>query len=194
VQEAQRQGLDREPAFMRTIERFWKEALIKLLLSHKAQEIAGKVHVYEPDIEAYYERLSQETQARIVRVSDEPSARRLAQEPELDVTLAELGSALLDDSGWQWYAVGRLDPVLESALFETLPGERSAPILFQGRWLVVAVAERRPRTIEPLSVLREEIHRTLRQQQEAESMEQWIGELKARARIEIDQQALAQLQ
>lgn len=61
VQEAQRLGLDREHAFMRTIERFWKEALIKLLLHRKLQEIAATVHVYEPEIEAAYQKTKEET-------------------------------------------------------------------------------------------------------------------------------------
>jgi hypothetical protein len=109
VQEAQRLGLDRQPDFMHTIERFWKAALIKLLLNRKAQEIAAQVHVYEPEIEAQYRQLSQET-------------------------------------------------------------------------------------AEPLSTLREEIRRTIRQRKEAEAMERWLGELRARARIVVDREALAALQ
>jgi len=64
VQEAQRLGLDRQPAFMRTIERFWKEALIKQLLDRKAREINAQVHVYEPDIEAFSQQFPQEFEAR----------------------------------------------------------------------------------------------------------------------------------
>ena len=41
---------------------------------------------------------------------------------------------------------------------------------------------------------REDIHRTIRQQKGTRAMEQWIEELKARARIVIDRQAIAQLQ
>ena len=60
VQEAQHLGLDREPNFMRTIERFWKEALIKLLLNRKAQEIGDQIRVYEPEIEEGYKELVKE--------------------------------------------------------------------------------------------------------------------------------------
>lgn len=61
VQEAQRLGLDRRADFMRTIERFWKEALIKLLLDRKMQEIADKIRSYEPEIEARYRQLQEES-------------------------------------------------------------------------------------------------------------------------------------
>ena len=60
VQEAQGLGIDHEPEFMRTIERFWKEALIKILLNRKAREITAKLQVYEPEIEAHYKKLVEE--------------------------------------------------------------------------------------------------------------------------------------
>lgn len=62
VQEAQRMGLDRREDFMRTIERFWKEALIKLLLDRKLQEISGETHVYDSEMEARYKALQEESQ------------------------------------------------------------------------------------------------------------------------------------
>ncbi len=112
VQEAQRLGLDREPAFMRTIERFWKEALIKQLLNRKAQEIGDHVHVYDPEVEAYYKKLSEEK-------TEQPLA--------------------------------------------------------------------------PLSDLQEEIRREVRQQKESEAMETWISELKKKANIVVDREAISQL-
>ena len=59
VQEAQRLGLERQSEFMKSIERFWKEALIKLLLTQKSKEIAASMNVYEPEVEAYYRKLTE---------------------------------------------------------------------------------------------------------------------------------------
>jgi len=39
IQEAQRQGLDRNQAFMHTIERYWKQTLIKELLKAEMQKL-----------------------------------------------------------------------------------------------------------------------------------------------------------
>ena len=50
VQEGRRMGLDREPEFMRSIERFWKEALLKQVLRRKAREISSQVQLYEPAV------------------------------------------------------------------------------------------------------------------------------------------------
>ena len=41
VQEAQKEGLDKEKTFMRTIERYWKQALYKELLNKKIKELVS---------------------------------------------------------------------------------------------------------------------------------------------------------
>ena len=112
VQEAQRLGIDREADFMRTIERFWKEALIKILLNRKGQEIGDQTYVDEPEIEAYYQKL---------------------------------------------------------------------------------VQERSSQPLEPLSELKGEVSREIRQEKETKAMEQWIAGLRQKAKIEIDQKALSVL-
>jgi hypothetical protein len=113
VQEAQRLGIDRDPAFMGTIERFWKEALIKLLLERKGREIAGQTRVYEPEIEAAYKQLA---------------------------------------------------PQASAAPPESLPA------------------------------LREDLSRRILQDKEAEAMENWVAQLRQRAHVVIDQEAVDELQ
>lgn len=43
IQEAQRQGLDKQKPFMREIERYWEQSLIKLLLKKKSEEMARDI-------------------------------------------------------------------------------------------------------------------------------------------------------
>lgn len=54
LQEAQRLGLDREKDFMKSIESYWEQALLRLLLQKKSKEIAGSIHVYTNEVEKYY--------------------------------------------------------------------------------------------------------------------------------------------
>lgn len=54
LQEAQRQGLDREKDFMKSIENYWEQALLKSLVERKSKEISTAVHVYNNEIEDYY--------------------------------------------------------------------------------------------------------------------------------------------
>jgi len=82
LQEAQGLGLDRERDFMKSIEKYWEQALLKLLLERKSKEISGLVHVYDNEIDEYYrnsgERLSfsrvKDDIRRIIRQKKETEA------------------------------------------------------------------------------------------------------------------------
>ncbi len=45
LQDAQAKGLDKEKDFLKMIERFWEQSLLKLALERKSREIAGSVGV-----------------------------------------------------------------------------------------------------------------------------------------------------
>jgi peptidyl-prolyl cis-trans isomerase C len=44
LQEAQRQNFDKDKAFMKEIERYWEQALIKLMVRKKLDELGGDVN------------------------------------------------------------------------------------------------------------------------------------------------------
>lgn len=47
--EAQRQGLDRNPEFMKMVERFWEQSLLRSLLNKKSEEILSSMPQTEKD-------------------------------------------------------------------------------------------------------------------------------------------------
>ena len=50
LQEAQKENFDKDKAFMKEIERYWEQALLKLLIKKKAAEIAKNVTTQDKDI------------------------------------------------------------------------------------------------------------------------------------------------
>lgn len=56
IMEAQDQGLDRDRVFMKEVERFWEQSLIKLLLKRKADEFVKAFMITDEDIRKEYER------------------------------------------------------------------------------------------------------------------------------------------
>ncbi len=56
VQEAVRMGLDREAAFVKTIERHWQATLIRNLLARKTEELSRTIVVTREEAKAYYDR------------------------------------------------------------------------------------------------------------------------------------------
>jgi hypothetical protein len=49
IQEAQKQGLDRKKSFMKTIERYWEQTLIRELITEKMRQIAKDTPKAEQD-------------------------------------------------------------------------------------------------------------------------------------------------
>jgi hypothetical protein len=54
LQEAQRQGIDMEKDFMKSIENYWEQALLRILIERKSKEISRLTHVYDNEVEEYY--------------------------------------------------------------------------------------------------------------------------------------------
>ena len=65
LQEAQKQNFDKGKAFMKEIERYWEQALIKLMVRKKTEELSRSVSVEEREVRDEYERLSREVGGKI---------------------------------------------------------------------------------------------------------------------------------
>lgn len=60
LQDAEAKGIDRDKDFLKAVERFWEQSLLKLVLERKTNEIAGAVTVTDKEIEALYNKLKEE--------------------------------------------------------------------------------------------------------------------------------------
>jgi len=60
LQEAQKEGLDKENGFLKLIERFWEQSLLKIALDKKSKEISGSVRIDEKNIKEAYENMLKE--------------------------------------------------------------------------------------------------------------------------------------
>lgn len=59
--EAQAKNFDKEKTFMKEIERYWEQALLKLLIKRKTEELARRIVIDEGDVRKEYEAISRET-------------------------------------------------------------------------------------------------------------------------------------
>ena len=60
LQEAQEQNFDKDKAFMKEIERYWEQALLKLLIKKKSAELARTIRVMDEEVRGEYERMIKE--------------------------------------------------------------------------------------------------------------------------------------
>lgn len=63
LQYAEKIGLDRDMAFLKTVERFWEQSLVKLAVDKKSREIMGSAYVSDKEIKDEYDRRSAEGRA-----------------------------------------------------------------------------------------------------------------------------------
>ena len=56
LEEAQRRGLDTQKDFLRSIENFWEQSLLRLVVDQKVKEIVANITVTEAEMEAYYQK------------------------------------------------------------------------------------------------------------------------------------------
>ncbi|MDD5347022.1 MAG: hypothetical protein PHT59_00235 [Candidatus Omnitrophica bacterium] len=56
LKEAEELGLDKDPQFLTSLQLFWEQALLKLVLARKLNELAVSARVSEEEIDSYYQR------------------------------------------------------------------------------------------------------------------------------------------
>jgi len=54
LQEGQRLGLDKQKDFLKSIENFWEQALLKIIIDNKIKETSGSISITRREIEDYY--------------------------------------------------------------------------------------------------------------------------------------------
>ncbi|MCM8784366.1 MAG: SurA N-terminal domain-containing protein [Candidatus Omnitrophica bacterium] len=59
LQEAERLGLNQDKGFLKSIERFYEQTLLKAVLDKKSNEFASRIQVSEQEVEAYYKELKE---------------------------------------------------------------------------------------------------------------------------------------
>jgi len=65
LMEAQREDFDKEEAFMKEIERYWEQALLKRLMKKKMKEFLRTISVGDDEVREEYDRISKESGGHI---------------------------------------------------------------------------------------------------------------------------------
>lgn len=60
LQEGQRDGIDKQRDFLKSIENYWEEALLETVLDRKTKEVSSKTMVSDEELEAFYTKWSKD--------------------------------------------------------------------------------------------------------------------------------------
>ncbi len=175
LQEAQKLGLDKEKSFMKDIEGYWEQALIKSLINRQLQECYSRLSVNDREVLDEYARMKRRLSAEIVFFDDKNATNELTRTPV------------------DWYSAGDLPTKMEDVLFSTKPGETGAPIYYNGSWVVIKVLKEEPQETGSLEELRLRIVKEIIRKKKEALLEDWGSGLRKKASIKIDKELLKEI-
>lgn len=182
IQEAVKRGLSKEEEFVRTVEKFWKQTLIRNLIKAQSQKIVNATIISEEEIQDYYKMKGEEVKFKMLICPNLPVAKeflnRLLQ-----------GKTLNWDEESGYVGLNMVDPLLVKELRLLMPGESKIIQLKKG-YVLIKLMDKRPKRTPPINVLREDIKRELLQRKQAKELDNWIGKLKKTADISVNNQLL----
>jgi hypothetical protein len=76
LKEAEKMGLDKNPEFLDSVQIFWEQSLLKLVLNEKIRELSAQIKITEPEVRAYYEQ----HKAQFVSRSEADATKQIALE------------------------------------------------------------------------------------------------------------------
>ena len=175
LQEAQKLGLDKERSFMKDIEGYWEQALIKSLISKKLKECSSCLTVSDRDVLDEYARMKRRLWAEMTVFEEKGAVNKLSEVPA------------------DWYNAGDLPQKIEDVLFSVKMGEASAPVEYNGNWIVVKVLKEEPNQVASLVELKPRIFKEIIRKKKEAFLEDWNAELRKKASVKIDNGLLKEI-
>lgn len=195
LQEAQRQGLDKERPFMKEIENYWKQALLTSLLKKKSEELSADTQVLDEELNRQLIYARRKLLARIMVLADEDSAKQLSAAGEDFAAIREgLNRAIISESGEEWFEAQDLNSRLRHLLFSLEKGKISQPLKENGYWIVARVSDEEAKETGQEESLKEQLKGQLKEEKVGQKMAAWMEELRQKAEVEINPQVLNEIE
>lgn len=194
IQQAQRQNLDKERTFMREIERYWEQSLLKSVLKRKSEEIAEDIQVEDSEIINEYQRMKRKIFAQLLILNEQKAAEELSQVGADNFAQAKerFKEKIISDEPPKWWVLGDLPRYLEEPLFSLKVGQAQA-IKSGNNWVLLRVLDEQEITIEPYQNLAAAIKKNIEKRKKEEILEKWITDLRKGTSIKINRKLLNEI-
>ncbi len=166
IQEAKRLGIDREEPFRRSIQNFYEQSLIKILLERKFSGIV--TDVTDDEVRAYIALTGKRISLDL----------KTAERPE-DL---ETGRAVREEKDLNFIDLSRHLQVL---ILEMKPGQERGPLFLGGRYLLVKINSITDNPSPPEPPEKDLARRIISQTKKEIGIAEWMGRLRKSARIRV---------
>lgn len=202
-QEALKRGLDKDSEYLKKVEDFKKINLVTLLLE-KEMESKGKVS--DKEVREYYEKHKGDftpviqIRASHILVKTGGEARKIAERIKKGEDFAEIAKkssldAASANTGGDlgFFSRGQMVPEFESAAIKLKPGEISEPVKTKFGYHIIKVTDKKMGQAIELDKVKDIISRRLSAERQKEVFDSYIGGLKKKYKVEINEEALSGL-
>jgi hypothetical protein len=193
LEEAQKLNVDKDPSFMLEVESHWRQTLLKNLIKKKNAALLVEHKITDVQLRALYARETENLELDMVTLADETSAKELsaASGPAVEETVKKLGAKVVSRIGPSGWSSGDLPEAAEEKLWSLAAGEVSSPLWSpEEGWFVARVLSKEKVTLPPFEVMRGALQKRIVREILPDVTDRWIGELKAKAKIISNKQAL----
>ena len=201
VKDAKSRGLDKDEEIQSKL----REQEDRLILQKVFEDLQGTITISDEEAEAYYganqeEFSTTEIRASHILVEDEASAGEvLVKVRENPESFAKLAKEISKDGGTAskggdlgFFGRGRMVPAFEQAAFALKePGDISEVVKSPFGNHIIMLTEKKVGEPRPLDQVKEQIRAKLISEQREKKMEAYFEQLKADAKMRIDEEVLA---
>ncbi len=190
IQEALKLNFDKDKNFMQEIERYWEQALLKLLFKNKSEELARAIRVDDSEVSQAFDKMKKKLFAQFVVLSDKSAAEKLSQATSNFEETKDSFKDFIAQETTEWWGWSDLPKGIEDILFSLKPGEISQAFAYADNWAVVRVLKEENIEIGPIEKMTPYIKEELLKQKKTEALDNWIDSVTKKAKVKINPRLL----
>ncbi len=202
---AREQGLDKDAEVRAQVEAYAQQAAISALVN-RAVERAGGGDIAEPELKAYYDshadefKTEESVRASHILVESEAEAAKLRQELVGGKDFAAVARAASKDPGSAardgdlgFFTKERMVPEFAAAAFGLKKvGDLSPVVKTKFGYHLIKLTDRKPAGTQPFPAVKERLEAQLREQRQRAAVDTLVKEVRAKAKIEVDESRLTE--
>lgn len=191
--EGERLELTQKESFLKKIEYFWRQSLIRELISQKNSDVQNQIKISETEIAKFHNSLNKEYYFRYIELTyAKPDFDTIEDH---DKYLKENPEKIRYDSGFQWVNIRSINSEFRNYLLnEEVPLKKWLFHQHEDDSYFIIFEKIRPaRHVDPYEEMKFDIEEFLREEKEHELIETWIYNLKRTAKITINKDLYSKL-
>jgi hypothetical protein len=166
IQEAQREGIDKEESFRRSIQNFYEQSLVKVLMDRKFASI--KITVSDEEVEHYYALLDKKVDLTIYTAATADDLKTgKAKEEKRTVSFKDLSRNM------------------KNAVAGLKKGGKSAPIQSGKEYISLQLDEIKPGGSRQADMKKDDIRRLIADEKKETMINEWMEGIRKRANIKV---------